>query len=118
MHIGERIKSKRIAKGLTQGELAQQVGYTDRSTIARIEAGRIDLPQSRVEKFAQILDVSPAYLMGLVSEETNAQNELLAKIIIKMRKDPKFLEAVSDLSDLSDADFENIRGLLSALRKK
>ena len=40
----ERIKELRKQNNWTQEELAQKVGYTDRSAIAKIEAGRIDLP--------------------------------------------------------------------------
>ena len=118
MHIGERIKARRIQMGLSQRDLAEKMGYKNHSVIARIEAGTVDLPQSRLDQFAQVLGVSHALLLGLVSEETSRQNDRLAEIIVKMRKDPEFFEAVSNMADLSASEFDNVRGLLSALGKK
>lgn len=64
----ENIKNTRKLRGLTQQQLAEMVGYNDRSTVARIEAGEIDLPQSKIKQFADALGVSPAYLMGWTSD--------------------------------------------------
>ena len=118
MHIGERIKARRIELGWSQRELAKKMGYKNHSVIARIEAGAHDLPQSRVDQFAQVLGMSHALLLGLVSEETSRQNDRLTEIIVKMRKDPEFFEAVSNMADLSASEFDNVRGLLSALGNK
>ena len=52
MKLYENIKNLRIENGWSQKELANKVGYTDRSSIARIEAGEVDLPQSKVALFA------------------------------------------------------------------
>lgn len=118
MHIGERIKEQRRRLQLSQRELAERMGYKNHSVIARIEAGKVDIPQSRLDQFASVLGVSHAYLLGLVSEEVSVKNDRLAELIIKMRKDPEFFEAVSHMADLSASEFDNVRGLLSALGKK
>ena len=118
MHIGERIRAQRIKLGMTQRELADKIGYKHHSVIVRIEAGKVDLPQSRIDQFAQALGMSHALLLGLISEETSIKNDRLAELIVKMRKDPEFFEAVSNLADLSASEFNNVRGLLSALGNK
>ena len=118
MHIGERIKARRVSLGLSQRDLAEKMGYKNHSTITRIEAGVVDMPQSKLSEFANALNVSPAYLLGLINEEENNKNDQLAQLIIRMRKDPEFLEAVSNMAELSASEFENVRGLLSALGKK
>ena len=64
--ISINIKQLRKEKGLTQLELAKAVGYTDRSMIAKIENGSVDLPQDRIEAFAKALDTTPAALAGWV----------------------------------------------------
>lgn len=58
------IKELRNTQHLTQTELAEKVGYSDKSMIAKIEKGQIDLPQSKIEQFAKVLGVTPSYLMG------------------------------------------------------
>jgi len=58
------IKKYRKALGLTQEELARRTGYTDRSSIAKIEKGEVDIPQSKIKSFAEALGVAPGVLMG------------------------------------------------------
>ena len=60
----ERIKEEREKMGLSQEELAKRIGYTNKSSIAKVEAGQVDLPQSKIMAFANALHVTPAYLMG------------------------------------------------------
>lgn len=64
MDIYGRIKQRRKFLKMSQETLAQKTGYTDRSSIARIEAGNIDLPQSKLVKIADALNTTPAFLMG------------------------------------------------------
>lgn len=64
------IKNLRLKKGLTQTELAKRLGYADKSMIAKIENGKVDLPQSKIVAFAKVFDVSPQYLMGWENDES------------------------------------------------
>ncbi len=63
-HIGERIKERRIALGLTQEELAKKLGYKSKSTINKIEMGINDVSHGKIELFAKALDTTPAELIG------------------------------------------------------
>lgn len=65
----ENIKKYRKQAGLTQEELAKKAGYTDRSSIAKIESGHVDLTQSKIRQFAEIFGVTPSALMGLDAEK-------------------------------------------------
>ena len=69
LELYENIRKRRKEIKMTQDELARRAGYTDRSAIAKIEAGKVDLPQSKIELFAGILNVSPSYLMGWTDEK-------------------------------------------------
>lgn len=62
--IGKRIKEKRESLGMTQEELAQRLGYKNKSSIAKIETGTNDIVQSKVVEFADVLNTTVAYLMG------------------------------------------------------
>lgn len=81
--LGKKIKEARKALNLSQEELATKLGYTDRSTIAKIEAGHSDLTQPKIQKFAEALNVSPAYLMGWEDEPVKQENEELDIFKIK-----------------------------------
>lgn len=60
----ENIKKRRKELRLTQTDLAGRLGYADKSAIAKIEKGIVDLPQSKIKAFADALRTTPAYLMG------------------------------------------------------
>lgn len=74
--IYENIKNLRKKKGWSQTELAKRAGYTDRTSIAKIENGSVDLPQSRIAKFAEVFGVTESELMGLdkVNENLTIKN--------------------------------------------
>lgn len=63
-----RIKARRLELGLTVEQLAKRMGYKDKSSISKIENGRSDIPQAKVEAFAQALETTTAYLMGFESD--------------------------------------------------
>ena len=104
MKIGERIKQRRSELEWSQRELAAKMGY-NHSTITRIETGKIDIPQSRVVQFSEVLGVSIAYLMGW--EETEKTNDILSDIILTLREDNELLEIVDSITKL-DADKRNV----------
>ena len=54
---------------MTQAELARRMGYSARSTINRIENGSQAFPMKKLDKFAQVLDVTPAYLAGFTEAD-------------------------------------------------
>ena len=72
MFIGNNIRRARELKGLTQDELAKRMGYKSRSTIARIENGDNDVSQSKLKKFAEILDVSIDFLLDDGKDKASA----------------------------------------------
>lgn len=64
LKLYSNIKQRRIELGMSQEDLAKKVGYSGRSMIAKIEAGKIDLSQSKIDEIAKALETSSAILMG------------------------------------------------------
>lgn len=60
--FGQNLRRIRVSKNMTQDELAKKLGYTNRSSINKIEVGRSDMPRSKIELAAKILGVSPLEL--------------------------------------------------------
>ena len=74
MTLYDRIKDLRKKRKISQEELAKMTGYTDRSSIAKIEKGKVDLSETKIQLFATALNTTPAYLMGWEEEmKTNPQ---------------------------------------------
>ena len=69
LQLYKNIKMHRRAAGMTQEELAQLTGYTDRSSISQIERGIVDLSQSKIQQFADVFGVTPSELMGWEENE-------------------------------------------------
>ena len=94
MTFGERIYKVRTEKGLTQSELANRAGYKSRSTIAKIESGERDAPQSMIVALAKALGTTPSYLMGWDDNAKPIENNTVVLPQDKIRMIPVY-ESVS-----------------------
>ena len=84
MNIGEKIKLRRKELRWSQRDLAERMGY-NHSTITRIETGKIDIPQSRIVQFADVLRTDISYLMDWDEpSEKPAQEDELSENIKKL----------------------------------
>lgn len=72
LKLYENIKTLRKENGWSQDELAKKMGYTDRSSIAKIESGKVDLSQSKIMEFARVFGVEPGNLMGWEDESIDS----------------------------------------------
>lgn len=84
LELYANIKKFRKMKGMSQEQLAKLTGYTDRSSIAKIEKGEIDIPQSKILMFANALGVDASTLMGdtgIVGQPTIEIDDKLASFI-------------------------------------
>lgn len=70
----------RMQLHLTQSQLADLTGYSDKTAISRIENGENELNQSKLQVFADALHTTPVFLMGYVNEPS-------AKLAKDKRKD-------------------------------
>lgn len=113
MTIGDRIRALRKQLGLSQRELAARLGYNDHTTLTRVEAGKVDLPQSRIAKVAEVLGVTPGYLMGW-EEEPEDFGALAAEVL----KDPRLLQLVKGYMTLSDSDRDTVSAVVASLAAK
>ena len=60
----DRIRERREALKLSQLDLSQRLGYTDRSTIAKLEAGVNHVNTKKLPNLAHALETTVSYLMG------------------------------------------------------
>ena len=76
MDMYDRIRNRRKELGMTQDELAKLTGYNDRSSIAKIEAKKADLSQSKIIAFAEALKVNTSYLMDGELKKTEENSNI------------------------------------------
>ena len=100
--IGKRIREKREELGMTQEELASKLGYKNKSSIAKIETGANDIVQSKVVEFANILNTSVAYLMGLEKHSSTPHKKGVVINVLGRVAAGIPLEAIEDIIDTEE----------------
>ena len=113
MSIGEKIKERREALGLTLEAVGAELGV-HRSTILRYESGdtqRISLPV--IEQLAAILKTTPSYLMGWESAESagaflDPEIRLIARSMQKMPREKRdmLVKIINTMSDIADEELK------------
>lgn len=93
--IGIKIKELRENKQLSQTQLARMIGYSDKTSIAKIEAGKVDLPQSKIIAFSKALDVTPSYLLDDLLIEVNPSDNIQSSI-------PKLAHYAQKINEMSN----------------
>lgn len=111
--IGERIKARRKELNMTQRELAAKMGYTDHTTITRIESGKVDPPQSRIMQFAKALGTTPSHLL-----DEGTEPEDLGGLAAQVLLDPAIMNMVREYMSLSESDQYTVRLMVSSLAAK
>ena len=112
MTIGERIKQRRQELEWSQRELAARMKYSHHSTLARIESGKVDVSQTRIVQFSEVLGVSVAYLMGWEDEEKNPTTEIDSGIT-KAKSD-----LIKKVMQMSDEELQKLDLLLQIVESK
>ncbi|OFZ23378.1 MAG: hypothetical protein A2X94_13200 [Bdellovibrionales bacterium GWB1_55_8] len=86
-HFGERLARLRKERGLTQVELALQIGLTQ-ALITSYEVGRLRMHPEMVIRFALALGVTTDELLGVPSKKTSANHlpRLSLKLVKRLQK--------------------------------
>lgn len=116
--LHENIKTYRIQKNMTQDELAKRMGYTDRSSIAKVEKGAVDLPISKIIQFAEIFDVEPGELLGWVNVSDDEKNiGMIADVVSRMSSDHTFFNFIKSVYNLSSSQIKDFTKVLEIFLK-
>lgn len=120
--LGKRIESRRRELNITQSELAKKVGYSSHSTIAKAEAGLIDLSQTKITEIAEVLNCSPAYLMGVSpypnETETNSNTQERGAIVIPEKYKDVAVAFHGGVDNLTQEDIDDIVRFIEFLKTK
>lgn len=97
MTIGENIKQLRLARGMTQEELANRLGVK-KSAISKYEKGHVvNLKRSTIEKLAIALNVQPTTIMGwTIDSESEEVKEFMEKVKKMSPDNFQRLKAIAD----------------------
>ena len=102
----KNIKARRLEVKMSQDRLAELTGYKDRSSIAKIEKGEVDLAESKIREFAKALKITPQELMGWDDPDTDISiDETFERIcefynILNPEGKAEALKRISELSQI------------------
>ena len=100
MEIGERIRRLRKDRHMTQEELAHMLGL-QKSAIAKYEKGRVsNIKKATLLKMAEILEVSPSYLIEEYAVREEPETALLMEYYHRLNRKGKN-KALDNLYDLT-----------------
>ena len=102
LKLYENIKRLREEKGLSQEALAKLTGYTDRSSITKIEKGQVDLQQSKIELFAKALGTTSKDLVGWDDVETKSSKKGVTINVLGRVAAGIPIEAIEDIIDTEE----------------
>lgn len=108
MTVGSRIKKKREEKGISQTDLAEMVGIS-KQTLYKYENDIItNIPSDKIEKIADKLDVSAAYIMDWEEQQqdylyTDGNVKLLIEVT-KMAKNKDFADRLAKYMALTNSN--------------
>jgi transcriptional regulator with XRE-family HTH domain len=100
--IAARLKEARKLAGLSQGQAAKKMNM-QRPTVSEIEGGNRKVTATELTQFAEIYDVSLAWLVGEGPDQLDPQDERLSL-------------AFRELQKIKPQDLDRLMRALAALR--
>lgn len=101
LKLYQNIKRLREERGLSQDALAKLTGYTDRSSITKIEKGQVDLQQSKIELFAKALGTTSRELVGWDNEPSVKKKGVVINVLGRVAAGLP-IEAIEDIIDTEE----------------
>ena len=117
MGMGSRIRERRRELGLSQDELAQKVGYKNRSTIARIESGENDIMVSKLKEIANVLETQVLWLLS-GDEQPYYIDPEVAAIANELKNNPDMRVLFDASRHLSKQDIQTVAALVKSLSRR
>ena len=118
--IAVRLKKAMDAAGKKQVDLVRETGL-DRGSISSYLSGKYEPKQKAIYKLAAALDVSENWLLGyevpMARTDDQKKNDQLAKLIVKLRTNDNFYNAVMALANLPESQYRGVEQLISALNE-
>lgn len=69
MTLGDVLKEARLAKGLSQAQVAKKLGYSSPQFIFLMESGKSKLPFNKISAICRILDLDKNDVVGFFLSE-------------------------------------------------
>lgn len=118
LDIGTKIRSARLAKGMTQEELGTILGV-QKSAIAKYESGRVvNIKRSTLKKISDVLDIPPFELVfDQDHQRIQQKNDTMSDVVVRMRMDSDFFAIIEGLNRLTPVQLASVKQVVDAFQK-
>lgn len=117
IQLKDRLREAMDVRNMRAVELVEKTGIP-KGAISYYLSGKSQPKSDRIYIIAKALDVSEAWLLGfdvpMERTEQQKENDLLAQLIFKLRRDPALYETVLTLAALPEDQLAAVRQMLSA----
>lgn len=110
MTFGEKLKSARVAKKLTQQQLAEMI-YAKHNSVSDWENDKSKPDMDTIELLCGALDITPSYIIGTKSDEE------YGNVVGNLMNEPDLLDMIEEYKLLSENDKKAIRQIISSLNR-
>ena len=130
MTIADRIRLKRNELNLSQTELAERAGYSDKTAISKFEHAGDDISMKQIKRVAKALGTTSAFLMGWDEEDSPTIEEMKraakirelyatapSEILEGSKTDAQVQELISLFLNGDEADRETYLRILRGLQQ-
>lgn len=118
--LKDRLAEGLELRGMRATDLAEKTGI-NKTTISYYINGKTVPRSSKLYLIAQALNVSEAWLLGydvpINRSDAQKKNDQLTQLIVRMRTDAEFFDAVAALDKLSGSKYDMARQLLATLKE-
>lgn len=118
--IAVRLRKAMEVAGKKQADLVRETGL-DRGSISSYLSGKYEPKQKAIYKLSQALGVSESWLLGyavpMERSPESKKNDLLAKLVVRLRTDEGFYNMVSAIAGLSESKYRAVEQLIATLNE-
>lgn len=119
--IKDRLREAMERRGFRAVDLVERTGIP-KGTISYYLTGHTKPKADRLYLLARALDVSEAWLLGydvpMARSPESKRNDQLAKLIVRLRTDSSFYEAVAALDRLNETQYRGVSQLLATMNEQ
>lgn len=118
--LSVRLKEAMEIRGFRAVDLIDRTGIP-KVTLSYYMSGKTEPKADRIYTLAKVLDVSEAWLMGfdvpMYRTDEQKKNDVLAEVVVRLRKDEKLYNLVAKLAAADDDQLELVSRLVAGLMK-
>lgn len=104
MTMGDRIKRLRQERGWSQKDLADKLGYQDRSIISLVEQGKRGIDIDTVVRYADLFGVEPTFLLGWETVIDDDEQQLIDRVCQDEGMKKRLLAYATKLKEILDEE--------------